>query len=296
MRRTTLLVAAVVLAAVAVGVVAADDVTDIGTDHDLASDDAMERWSDRGYAEGDVDRYQIELAVAESRADVGAEDAAVTNIRNQFLRIDYQEDYERTLRILIPRDVITPYKTTAGSLTSPHEATLSPARSGEYLEVVVEVDGESDIVLPLNRDHAISYSLIERTDKRIERLTGVSPLDREHDWEYVDGDEFTGETHRINHSLDEMALQFDATPERTDETWVNVPVGERGGAGVYVLDTDAKHDGNTTLVTTLQDPPEIRYRTESTLPAQVRGWVSEARTYPGDVMDRLEDILPFLGD
>lgn len=292
-QRVILLVALVTVALGAgVAIVAADDVTDIGTDHTLATDEAMSEWETHGYAEGESHRYQLDLAVAERRADVGAEDALATNIRNHFLRINYQEDYDRTLRILIPRDVITPYRAEeVDSLTSAHSASLQPARNGDYLAVTVDVDGEADIVLPLNRDHAVSYRLVERFDSRMEQLTGFSPLDREEEWQYIDGvDLADNSTMELNHSFDDVVIQFDATPDESHESWINMPEGQTAGAPLYALQRDG--DDTVTIVTTTDDPPDVRYRTDSTVPAKVRGWATEARQIPGEIYDRIKDLIP----
>ena len=274
------------------GSVAADGLTDIGTDHDVASDEAMGDWAASGYADGEADRYQLDIAVAEKRADVGAEDAVVTNLRNHFLRLDYQEDHPRELRVLLPRDVITPYQAESiGSLTSDHEADIKPAQSGEYLSVTVSVDGPADIVIPLNRDHALSYTFLERTDQRIQELTGFSPLDRDAEWAYVEGDEIAeGGTYQLNLTGDDLAVQYDATPESSDETWLNVPRGETVSAPIYVLEYD---ENQYTLVATTDKPPDVRHRDEATLPAQVRGWLSEAGEIPNNIRDRVTDLLPW---
>lgn len=277
------------------GAVAADGLTDIGTDHDVATDEAMDDWQTHGYADGEADRYQLDIAVAEKRVDVGAEDAMVTNLRNHYLRLDYQEDHPRELRVLIPRDVITPYKADSiGSLTSGHEAHIEPAKSGDYLSVTVRVDGPADIVIPLNRDHALSYTFLERSDQRIQELTGISPLDRDAEWTYVEGDEIAeGGTYELNLSADDLAVQYDATPDSSEETWLNVPRGETVSAPIYLLEYD---ENEYTLVATTDKPPDVRHRDEATFPAQVRGWLSEAGQIPENIRDRISDLLPWGGD
>lgn len=290
-RRSVIIVLCTLGVAVAIGVAAAEDVTDIANDHQLDTEEKISQWKTNGYAEAELERYRITLTVAEERGDVNASDAVTTDIRNHYLRIDYDEDYPRTLRVLLPREYITPYNSETGSITTSHVAQLEPARNGEYMAITVAVDTQADIVIPLNRDHAVSYSLIESVDHRIEQISGVSPLDRNHDWQYIEPSNISQDGNRLNHSLDSLAVQFDATPGAEEPTWINIPTGETAGAPVYLLELDGTDD--VSIVSTTETPPQIRYRTEGTLPAQVRGWISEASEIPGNIRDRLEELIPW---
>jgi hypothetical protein len=290
-RQHTLLTLLAVVAVLAVGGAVAQDVTDLQEDHGLATDDAISSYEQTGVARAEVTRYQIDLAIAEERADVNASDAVVTDIRNNYLRINYQEDYPRTIRLLLPREYITPYNAEVGSITTSHTATLEPARNGEYMAVTVQVDGPADIVLPLNRDHAVSYGLIERLDRRVEQISGISPLDRNHEWQFIDPSEIEQGANRLNHSLDDMAVQYDASPEQPDPTWINLPEGETAGVPLYLIQLEGSDD--VAIVATTEDPPQIRYRTEGTLPARVRGWIAEAQEIPGNIRDRVKELVPW---
>jgi hypothetical protein len=290
-RQHTLLALLAVVAVLAVGGAVAQDVTDLQEDHGLATDDAISSYEQTGYARGEVERYQISLAVAENRDQVNATDAVTTDIRNDYLRIDYNEDYPRELRLLLPREYITPYNAEVGSITTSHMASLEPARNGEFMAVEVTVEGPADIVIPLNKDHAVSYGLIERVDKNVEKITGISPLDRNHEWQYIDPSELKQGANRLNHSLEDMAVQFDSTPEQPEPTWINIPEGETAGAPVYIIQLDGTDD--VAIVSPAETPPEIRYRTEGTLPARVRGWVSEATEIPGNIRDRVQELIPW---
>lgn len=291
MRRALLLAVVALLAVGSVGVVSADiPLADIGADHGLDERGAVEAFDRTGSATGEVDRYDVDLTIATDRESVGAGDAAVTNIRNRFLRIEYHESVEREVRILIPREYRTPYTGETQSLTSDHTIHLEPARSGEYLAVETVVDGESDIVVPLSVDHAISYSLLERMDQRVQTWAGFSPLDRDDDWHYIDADAWENETLYLNQSAEDVVVQFDATPARSDETWLNVPRGETVGSGVYILDVEGE---NTTIISKASEPPQIRYRSDSLIASQVRGWISEAQEIPGNVRDNLAEWLPW---
>jgi hypothetical protein len=291
-RRQRALVAALAVAALlAVGGAVAQEMTDLADDHGLASDEAISQYEQTGYASGEVERYQITLTVAEDRDQVNATDAVTTDIRNDYLRIDYNEDYPRELRLLLPREYITPYNAEVGSITTSHMASLEPARNGEFMAVEVTVEGPADIVIPLNKDHAVSYDLIERVDRNVEKITGISPLDRNHEWQYIDPSELKQGANRLNHSLEDMAVQFDSTPEQPEPTWINIPEGETAGAPVYLIRLEGTED--VAIVSVTESPPEIRYRTEGTLPARVRGWVSEATEIPGNIRDRVQELIPW---
>ena len=280
------------------------DVVTIDTEHGLADDATLEDYRSDGVATGSVDALNADLTIATDKAGVGVDDAILpSDLRNDFLRIEYREDFDRTLRIHIPREYISgiglegsPYS-QAGveSVTTDHHADLEPVRGGEYLEVVVHVDEPSDIVLPIQRDSATSYRAVEWADSRIEMITGYTVFSGD-EWKHIDGSEISeNRTLELEGDPDNMVVQYDAHKEDPDETWINAPRGEDDSVGVHVITTSDGSNETAHLVATTDDPPDVRYKPEATPSDEATGWYNDAREIPKRIQDMFGDagdILP----
>lgn len=264
---------------------------DLATDHGLASNESITQFKQSGYAEGDVNQFRMQLAIAEERDDLPV-DVVASDTRNDYLLINYSEDYPRELRFLIPREYITPFETEADSLNTDHVAKLQPVRGGEYLEVRIAFEGQATVVLPLHKDHQVSYTIIERADERIERIIGFSPLDREYDWRYIEHSRIEqNATIKINSSMDEMVVQYDTEPREQGETWVNVPTDERIGSDVYMFSRG--NETATYIVVRSDRSPAIRYRTEGVTGGTIHGVLNEVAQIPGNVVQMVKDRVNF---
>ena len=290
-----LAVAAVALFVLAGAVASADGVTDIGTDHDLDNNSTIDAYDREGYVETSVQRYQLGLEVAENGRDVGLEPSLARDTRNDFLRLTYDEDFERTFRILVPREYITPYTMdSVEAIDSDHTASYEPVRGNEYLAVTITFDGKGEAVLPLQKDSAVSYGLIEKVDDRVEQVSGVSIFGRGSTWHYIRGDEAASQAaYPLNASSDdELLIQYDARPDSPEELWVNAPRGEHDNAPMYYFDRES--DDQVYLVVDNETAPTVRYNTNASTADRVRGDVNDIRLVPDRVRDRVGDIIPFL--
>lgn len=271
-------------------------VTDIGTSHPLATDRAVDAFDSDDYATGDLSRYRISLTAATDGEDVGLEASLTRDTRNDYVRIDYNESSTRTLRILLPRQYITPYtQDGVESFVSDHEATYEPVRGGDYLAITVEFDGQGAAVLPLEKDSSASYSLVERVDRRVEQITGISPLGRDGQWQYIDGEEVANRsTYPINASADsDVLVQYDARPDSAEEVWINAPHRETSQDDVYVF--ERTRDGELFLVSDGDHEPDIRMKTNATRADELRGDANEVRLVPDRIRDGFGGGIPFFG-
>lgn len=278
------------------------DVAAIDTNHDLTRQGTVDNFRREGEATSELGYLDGEVTVATDGDDVGLSDELLpSSIRNDFIKIDYREDHERTLRIHIPRDYWTPYSQSAvDSATSDHIADYQPVRGGDYLEVVVHVDEPAEIVLPVQRDSATAYRMVERLDNRIEWALGVSLFSGE-EFEHIRGDEFANQTsYELEDidSLDDAVVQFDAEHEDPDQTWLNAPESDDGDVGVYVMSrggSDSAEEANESvyLVATQDDPPDVRYKPQADLGDRERGWLNDALEIPERIQEQLGDAWPF---
>lgn len=277
------------------------DIVTIDNSHDLATDAAIDDYRSDGVVSTDLSQLEGTLTVAESKADVDADDELLpTDTRNHYLRLEYEEDFARTLRIHVPREYITPYSQAAvPSVTSDHHADFEPVRGGEYLEVVVHVDEPTDIVLPLQRDSAIGYRAVERLDRNIERATGYSAFSGD-EWQYIDGTDLDGNATLELEDVDdpdEMVVQYDAHKDDPDETWLNAPDSPDDDIGVHAMTrTNSSGENNTAyVVATTSDPPDVRYKPNANPTDAASGWVNDAREIPSRIADgigSITDIIP----
>lgn len=298
MSRTQLTVAVgvlVALLAVSIGGVAADDVTAIDNSHDLDSDWATDRYADEGYVEGDVDIYDMQLTVAEDREDVA--DTPLITDTSDWVRIEYNEEVERTLRITLPKDYGQPYE-RAGveSITSDHDVDLEPVKDGEFLQLTVEVDGPTEIVIPLEWDGQLSYTILDRVSDRVDRLQEWNPLSADADWQYIESGDLEGDNAMTIADHDDVLVEVDARPNQPDDRWVPAP-RSNADQPVYWYTQDGNNGTEAIVVSTTDDAPNIRYAEDHDLIDQIWSEVGSAREIPNNIMDSLElpDWLPGVG-
>lgn len=293
-----LLAAIVALSLLATPIAAEEDttsleVTDIGTEHPLADNATAAEYSRTGYVSSELSRYRITLSAAESGNDVGLPPSMTRDLRNDYLRIQYNESYQRTIRLLLPREYITPYTMeTVESLNSDHTASYKPARSGDYLAITITFDGPGAAVLPLQKDSSAGGALLETVDRRVKQLTGISPLGRNGKWQYIDGEEVAAEpAYPINTTSEDVLIQYDAKPNATEEVWLNAPRGEQNGVPIYYFERDS--DNQLYVVSADASNPDIRLKTEPSRTDKIRGDINDIKLVPERIRDGASDYWPF---
>ena len=260
------LVAALAVLWLAIGAApaaAADAPYTIDDNHDLADESAIGQYERTGEASGDADTLDVRLTVSEHRHHVGMQPSGVADLYNDaYLRIKYEESAARTLRIYIPREYWVPYqREQVESLTSDHVASYEPIEGGDYTEVVIEFDGEGDIVLPARRYATIGTGWsIDRADEYLNQTTGHSLRSEPGEWQYIRSDQLAeGPGIKLPTETNDVLVQYDATPDEERETWVNAPKGSANEDGVYYY---VKHSENGTMyvISENHDPPAVRYK------------------------------------
>jgi len=291
-RTTAVLVAVALVATLIVGPAAALDsgddgeITNLGTSHALDSSEAIDEYESEGHTSADLTRLDMTVTAAQSREDVGLGDEPLpTNVRNDFLRLEYDEEAERTVRIMLPKDYWTPYmRENVQSITSDHTATYQPTRGGEYVAVSVHFDGPADVVFPVQWDSELSYRIAERIDNRLNKSFGVSIRGDSGGWTYVDAQNLTdGPGHAIGQAPGDVTVQYDATPDEPAETWINAPEGETFSNEIYYYDRG--DNGSAYIVSKTDDPPAVRYKTDSSFADDLRGAVNDLTQVPDRIFD-----------
>lgn len=266
-----------------------DSMTDLGTNHDLTSSDAVSEFNDRGAVEIDTSRLDMTVTVAESKSDVGLEDQLTpTDVRNDFIRFEYREEADRTVRLLIPNEYWTPYlREEVDAINDEHVAEYRTARGGDYTAVVVRFDGPADVVFPVDSVASFSYAAVERVDDRLNNSLGFTLRDDDANWEYVDTEELVdGPGYDVGESPGDITVQYDATPDSPEETWINAPEGETLSDDIYYYERGSDNS-SAYIVSKTDDPPAVRYNVDSSWMDRVRGDLNDLRQVP----DRIIDLL-----
>lgn len=294
MSRTVVLVACLLVLPVG-GVSAQEDVTAIDGDHELTSDAAIDEYDDTGHVEGAVETYDMTVAVAEERGTVG-QPAALRDATNDWIRIQYNESVERTIRLHIPAEYGVPY-TRAGveSESSDHTADFEPAKNGEMLQVTVDVDGPATIVLPLSWDGQASHTIIENWQ---DRIGTAAPSLSESNWSYVNQEVLAAQPAVVIAEHDDVLVEVDARPESPSQRWVPAQQGE-STSDVYYYHQTRNGTTTTLVVSTVADPPAVRYTEHPTRMDSIRSQVNSAREIPYRIMDTFDvdipDSIPVIG-
>lgn len=266
-----------------------DDSYGIDADHGLADNETIAEYESTGHATArDVQGLDATISYADDKSAVDRDGVRPVDSAHEYVRIEYREDISRTLRIWIPAEYSTPYeRDNVEALESDHVATYSSARSGEYLQIEIDVDGETDVVLPVHKHSAFTYSIIQGYEERLAAITGS---DKE--WQYVDGDELAAE-HSVELDVDDpesIVVQHDATPGETEESWVATPRDADGSTdGVYYY---VDEERSTAYVVSQGEERAVRFMGEEAgIRERAEGHVNDARQIPDRIRDRLEDGL-----
>lgn len=265
--------------------------TDLGTGHDLDTSDAIAEFNDRGNVDMEATRLDMTITLADSKDHVGLEDELTpTNQRNDFVRFEYNEEAERTVRILIPEEYWTPYlreEVQAIGEDADHVASYKSVRGGDYTAIVVRFDGPADVVFPVDKMASLSYVAVERVDDRLNNSVGFTIRDDDSKWKYVPTQNLTeGPGYDVGESTDDLTVQYDATPDSPEETWVNAPNGETFSDDIYYYERGAANS-SAYIVSKTDDPPAVRYAVESSMADRIRGDVNELTDVPRRIAETL---------
>ncbi len=103
------LIAAVLVVCLLSTTAAAATMTAIDADHGLTSDTEQAAFEEEGYATTDLNAPNMTVSVAAELSQCGVEDWTVSDLRNDFLCVEYGEEIDRTIRLHIPQEYWHPY-------------------------------------------------------------------------------------------------------------------------------------------------------------------------------------------
>lgn len=276
-RYSTLLVAVLLVASLvgpaAIGAGAAttsDNMTTVDTDHPVASDAAVETFQEDGLTSGHAGAVDLEITVAEHSEDVGVESAFETDFNAVYLRVEYNETIDRSVRFYIPKEVWYPHQKDATTpIDGTTEADFGIAEDGEYTAVTVHFEGETDAVYRVSKEAATIFKLRSESSSFVENVTGyeMPTLMSSTDWQYPDNAFSTNESTVAFEHNDSLVVEYDSDDVAGRERWVNVPsCDSSSGSDAPVCAFEREGVDNTTYVTARTgEPPAIRYTDDRSL-------------------------------
>lgn len=237
----------------------------VDTDHGLDSADAVKTYETEGVVTGGVAHLDMTVTVADKAEDVGLSEWATSSSGRTFVRLDYREDLERTIRIKFPADYFRPrLKASLADMNDTTTASVEPSNGRNYTSMEVHFEESSSVVFALPTSRGVVAGIRSEAKSVWEESTGIelpSFGSGGAEWKMVDSTAFEGNqtTRAIQHD-DTLNIQYDAAADSYEkERWVKVRKCSETDASVCRFKRDGQ--ANTTyLLSTTDDPPPIRYR------------------------------------
>ncbi len=272
---------------------AAQTITTVDANHGLTKDSAKASFEKNGVAEASLTAPDMTITVASELSQCGVEDWTVSDIRNDFVCIEYDEEIDRELRFFIPNEYWHPYvRESVSPIHGNVTASFEPVEDGEFTAITATVTEPTTIVWPVNAESSWFAERKDSTIANVEELTGVGVADGDA-WQYATlSGNGTGYSVRAPNGTEALTVEFN-----TSDGWVMVPDEETAYAPVYAQEYVGRNDRVVLITTNSSETPlEVRYKTDSSNTDRIAAAMREVR----QIDDRIEEVLnidiPFLGN
>lgn len=256
------------------GVAAAGDAALLDLDENTPLTDKA-TWSEyeqAGVATADVAAPDLEITVAKEHEDVDV-DGFHNDYSNEWVRVEYKEEIERTIRFYVPSNYWKPYYDESVDAVTGDQVTAKfvPVEGGRYTAVSITFDGPTTAVFPASQAQGVTWSFWSREDAKLENATGVSTgIGGTDQWNYAQATDWSNGTYVVENvsDPDRVMIQYDAGVGSSESVWLRVPNGESSRTPVYYFvrssasaSSDAGGERATIVVVSKQeDPPAIRLK------------------------------------
>lgn len=300
LNRETLVV--LLLAVLAVGAVAVasgaaagqsqENLVAIDGDTRLDSDDARAEYRSDGVTNATVSEYQLTVSVADSHDSVGL-DGVYTDADAAYLRVDYDEDIQRTFRFYVPSSYWYPHVLEGHDAENNDVAMdMRSVENSTMTAVTVTLDGQTDAVFRISRAAGTIYRVRDEGRSVIENVTGwdiPSITGGGEPWQRIESSQLSGEnaTVPIQTNGSAYTLQYDTSREPASSSWVNLPECESitGRDAPVCYDTRDSEDYVWVYSRTEGDAPAVRYRAGSGgLLTGIKSGLNDLMNIPNDIM------------
>lgn len=271
----------------------------------LTDEETIDEYAETGNVSGNTITPQMEFQIAQESEAVGLSGIEHTDFDTVYLRVEHNEEIDRTVRFYVPEEYWHPHPAEIESETSDHTATLEAAEDGNMTAVQVHFDGEGEAIFPVARQASAVFSIRDSVNSWWAEETGMDLpqlSDANSQWEYVPTSQLTGEPPTVAidpEGKDDPAIQYDAANAKdpSDKEWRTVPdcdttPGEDAGICQFTRDGDEK----LYLMGQEEPAPDIRYKYNPSLMDRARAAVPAVPEAFGefmtDVQDMLDDLVP----
>ncbi|QCW05233.1 hypothetical protein [Natrinema pallidum] len=298
---TTVACAALLILSLPVGVLAVQDepLVTIDESNPLATPDAGSTYEETGTFGGNVSGYDMRVTVAETHSDAGLsgiEYTSVTDRMHHYLRVDYDEDIDRTIRFYVDSDVWYPHYRELEAENADVTASLTPVNDSEYTAVEITLTGPTDAVFQVPKVVSGYYYARDSGRSWLENRTGYeipSVFSGGTQWERVDHDDLadTNESVAIGTNNSDPMIQYDTADD--GQRWVPVPNcdtarGEDAPVCTYERPEDPDH---VYVLADGDDPPPVRYKHGTDVVAEMQASVNELLEVPNRLMEQVKEFF-----
>jgi len=284
-RILALALAGALLAASLIGAGTAVAVTEIGANHGLDDTSKREAFAASGAASTSLSVPSLELTACKRLADCGEGRVYPPDTTHNFLRLQYNEGVDRELVIDLPRGYVGATDGTIAPLGDGPNIEAKPIKQGQYVRLTVKVSGPTTAVYGFSAAEAKMDFVRGEAQRSVANISGVSIVETS-EWEYAPESALSQNASYALKTSDPDALLVER--RTSDGGWAKVRYGSDSGP-VYLLERE--NSQQILIMSTISDPPEVRFKKKSSSAAQVKSIGRELMQAPGRILDLLTGWL-----
>lgn len=282
-------------ASVAGVAVATEPITDLDENTALTDRSTWETYQSDGVTSVSVGAPDLDITIADEHDDAGVKGWRVDTSRS-WLRVEYNEEIERTIRFYVPSNYWGPYYDEAVESEQGDDATakLVPVDGGRYQAVTITFTGPTTAVYPVSNAKGKTWAFWSKQDGRLSNKTGVSTgIAGTDQWNYAGSSDWSNGTIVVGDVAepDRFVVEYNAdVSDQGDPVWLRTPEGETRGDPVYhFVREPANESENATVVVVSKadDPPSVRIKRQTT----ARDGVGAVWRDWGNMMDRARETF-----
>ena len=301
--RTGVLVLMLVVATLTAGVMpttaAKNDTYELDKSTPLTDDATIATYEENGTATADVTQLDMRITVANDHEDVGLtglEYSSLSDVSNRYLRVEYNESIQRTVRFYVPADYWHPQPREVDAESSDVTATLTPIQNDTYTAVEMTFDGPTDARFQISELVSGYYRGRDVGRTWVENKTGVelpTLIGDGTQWRTVSESDLTNNDSMVafDTANESVMLHYNAA-DGDSKTWLKAPdCNNADDAPVCRLER-----GDTAyLVSDSDDPPPVRYKYGTDRVAEVQAAINELLDFDEWLSDRADSVTGVFG-
>jgi hypothetical protein len=261
----------------------------IDSDHDLATSDAVNQYAREEVASTNVPQVDLTVTVAEDHEEVGLDGPRI-DARTTYLRLDYDEEIPREVRIYLPAEIVTPrVKQDLESVDGVATADLRPTDNATMQAVTVRFDGETDAVFGLSKEAGVVSETRRWVKEAVSNATGVPvpSLGSGGQWQFVDPAEYGANQTRAFSNEHSWTMQYRTTRDG-EERWLPVPeCDDIQGQPACTYQTQ----NATMLISSQQDPPRVRYKRGTDISSSLGAAIDDLMAIPSRIIESVGGLF-----